>query len=153
MPSRAHEQDRANDNKAQEAGGEGKRGGIVASQQWKGGKGGLEAGEFVASAGRGAGALARQQRCASEKCSADFAVASGGGRARTPFVLRMSPKALHGDPERVRHSRLPLAAFAGVGRLPACASVGGVPHSAERCANQATLTPTRIAPEVGQIQH
>src|SRR6266540_6581292 len=45
----------------------------------------------------------------------------------------------------------PIAAFAGVERLPARGSRGGVPRSAERPANQSTLPPRRIAPEVGQI--
>src|SRR6266540_953480 len=45
----------------------------------------------------------------------------------------------------------PIAAFAGVERLPARGSRGGVPRSAERPANQSTLPPRRIATEVGQI--
>jgi hypothetical protein len=45
---------------------------------------------------------------------------AGYVRARTRFMLRMSPKALHGDPDRVRHTRLPhRRIFTGVVRAPA----------------------------------
>src|SRR6188768_3549068 len=66
-------------------------------------------------------------------------------------MLRMSLKALHGDPDRVRHTRLPHSRiFTGVVRLPARAA-RSVASSAERPTNQTTLPPRGNRPEGVQI--
>src|SRR5262249_29467840 len=82
---------------------------------------------------------------------AEPTTAPAHGRACTRSVLRMSPKALHGDPDRVRHSRLP---HCRISRRRATAGSRIARRSASlhrAAANQGTLLPTGIAPEVGQI--
>src|SRR5262249_43259041 len=108
--------------------------------------------EFVARARRrGAGAAARQERRQNDGAGAQGPIARPCARAGTRLVLRMSPNALHGDPDRVRHSRLPHCRIYRRRATPAPEPHGGVPHPPNGPANRATLPPTGIAPEVGQI--
>src|SRR5437879_13762833 len=61
------------------------------------------------------------------------------------------------SPPRLSGAR-PAFPLAPLPHLPASgdcrrASLGGVPHSAERCANRNTLTPIGVAQEVGKIMN
>jgi len=108
-PARAHEQDRGDDGEAQHAESERERGDLVAVEQRQRGDVVVKDREFVARAcRRGAGAAARQQHRQHERAGgAQSALARPCARAGTRVVLRMSPNALHGGPDRLRHSRLP----------------------------------------------
>jgi hypothetical protein len=152
-PARAHEQDRGDDGEAKHAERERERGDLVAIEQRKRRDVGVKRREFVARARRlGAGAAARQQRRQNDRAGgAQSALARPCARAGTRVVLRMSPNALHGDPDRLRHSRLP---HCRIYRRSCDAGSRTARRSASfrrTAANRATLPPTGIAPEVGQI--